>query len=298
MKYERIVVAVDFSESSLRATRWVANVFAPAAELVLAHVIDIPGPPGILRDLAAPTDVLEATAREGSERKLRDVSREANVKRSWIEVRRGAADETLSDIAADYNADLIVVGSHRERDGIRNRLGTTAERVIAHSRVPVLLAANPADKAPTHVLAAIDGSEISSEVVAWANSVAAGSNAATTRLSVVSSAAPSVSVAHASVAEQGPSAAGRDEWIARELVADADSAVLPEVTFGEPAKEILAAAARYGSGLIVVGRRGAGRARRALFGSVTREVLRGATCPVLVVVEGSEANVLDRRTAP
>jgi nucleotide-binding universal stress UspA family protein len=285
MKYERIVVAVDFSESSLRTTRWVANVLAPTAELVLAHVIEIPEPPGILRDLAAPTDVLEATAREGSERKLRDMSREANVKRSWIEVRRGAAAETLSVIAAEYNADLIVVGSHRERNGVRNWLGTTAERIIAHARVPVLVATNPADVAPAHVLAAIDGSEISPEVVACANSLAAGLSAATTRLSVVSSAAPSVSVAHASMVEQGPSAAGRDEWIARELVADADSAVLPEVTFGEPATEILAAAARYGSGLIVVGRRGAGRARRALFGSVTREVLRGATCPVLVVVE-------------
>jgi len=70
--------------------------------------------------------------------------------------------------------------------------------------------------------------------------------------------------------------------------------VSSEVAFGEPGNEILAAARRLGSGLIVMGRRGAGRIRRALLGSVTNEVLRGTGCPVLVVNEPEGAAGSDR----
>jgi universal stress protein E len=294
VKLERIVVGIDFSQPSVEAARWVATVLAPQAELVLAHVIDIPQPPGVLRALAKPTDALESTAHEGADRKLREVSRAAQVMRSWIEVRRGSASETLVAIANDYRADLLVVGSHRERGTLRNWLGSTAERLVRLSKIPVLLAANPADVAPRHVLAAVDGSSISAAVAAWASSLARFFHAELTRLSVVSSSAPTSMLAEA---ERAPASQpeGRSQSAPGERgentstpdpVLDGTTDSAAEFTFGEPGQEILAAAERKGSGLIVVGRHGT---RRALFGSVSKEVLRGALCPVLVIVDSDTA---------
>ena len=50
-----------------------------------------------------------------------------------------------------------------------------------------------------------------------------------------------------------------------------------------PVEAILAEARRRRAGVIVVGSRGLGFARRVMLGSVSRGVVRGASCPVLVV---------------
>jgi nucleotide-binding universal stress UspA family protein len=60
---------------------------------------------------------------------------------------------------------------------------------------------------------------------------------------------------------------------------DAEAVVVDKV----PAEGILAEAARFRADLIVVGWRGYGAARRLLMGSVSRGVVRGAHCAVLVV---------------
>lgn len=61
------------------------------------------------------------------------------------------------------------------------------------------------------------------------------------------------------------------------------------VTTGAPGGEILAAAKRAAVDLIVMGRRGRGRALPAVAGSTVSAVLRGASCPVLVVVDAADA---------
>jgi nucleotide-binding universal stress UspA family protein len=63
--------------------------------------------------------------------------------------------------------------------------------------------------------------------------------------------------------------------------------VLPalEVATGSPADEILSAAARAGSDLIVMGTRGLGGASKLVFGSTAERVLRSSAVPVLLVPE-------------
>jgi nucleotide-binding universal stress UspA family protein len=56
-----------------------------------------------------------------------------------------------------------------------------------------------------------------------------------------------------------------------------------EIAYGEPRYEILSAARRLESDLIIMGTRGAGAIDRHLLGSVAIALLRGASCPVLVV---------------
>ncbi|HEY9480241.1 MAG TPA: universal stress protein, partial [Gemmatimonadaceae bacterium] len=48
MQLNRVLVGIDFSAPSLAAARWVAEHFAPRAELVLIHVIPEPRTPPYL----------------------------------------------------------------------------------------------------------------------------------------------------------------------------------------------------------------------------------------------------------
>lgn len=55
------------------------------------------------------------------------------------------------------------------------------------------------------------------------------------------------------------------------------------VRFGDPATEILKLAGEIGCDLIVMGRRGRGKAAKLLLGSVSEKVTKEAPCPVTVV---------------
>jgi nucleotide-binding universal stress UspA family protein len=55
------------------------------------------------------------------------------------------------------------------------------------------------------------------------------------------------------------------------------------LAFGKPDKEVVALGERLGVGLVVIGSRGFGGARRALLGSVSDSVVRHAHCSMLVV---------------
>ena len=55
------------------------------------------------------------------------------------------------------------------------------------------------------------------------------------------------------------------------------------LTAGRPDAEIVDWAEEIGADLIVMGSRGVGRVRRALFGSVSNSVVRHAHCPVMVI---------------
>jgi len=59
--------------------------------------------------------------------------------------------------------------------------------------------------------------------------------------------------------------------------------VVTAVVPGRPAHEIVGYAETHGADLIVMGTHGYGTVRRFLLGSVADQVLRQATCPVLVV---------------
>jgi len=74
---------------------------------------------------------LDAVAEAGAERGL-------SVERH---LRRGRPDEEILDAAAEYDADLVVMGTHG-RTGVGRFLaaGSVAERVVRHSDVPVLTA--------------------------------------------------------------------------------------------------------------------------------------------------------------
>jgi len=298
MKINRVVIGTDFSAPSVAAAQWTAQHFAHGAELVLVHVVTVPKPPRFFRGRFPASDALVATARSGAEARLRDLSRSLGAERTRIEVRTGHAAEQLADVAEAFGSDVIAVGRHGHRPGLWNRLGSTAEQLVHTTTTPVLLVTGVRDVQPRRILVALDESDVAGVVASCARTLGERFGARVTALHVVGSAVMGhvLAVPDASADSDTLDSRRAREELRGELHHDADrwiagligtgagrERVSSEVAFGEPGQEILAAAERHESELIVMGSHGSARVRRALVGSVASEVLRGATCPVLVV---------------
>jgi len=293
VKLERIVIGIDFSAASIAAARWVAGQLAPGSELVLAHVIPIPGSPPATG--SPRRDLLIDTVREEAEKKLREIGRKLNAEWVWREVRHGEPAGCLTSIAEEFSADVVVVGAHADRaDGVE-ALGSTAERLVRTSVCPVLLVTRPGSTPPSRVLVPVDRSEGVAEALRCAGDISRRFGARVTALHVVPpgiasgalAAAPVVSgTPPVDVAAQRAFSESPQRWLERVVGAGVPSErAESEVAFGTVTPEILGVADHIGADLVVMGRPNAGNLRRAVFGSVVAGVLHDATCPVLVVPE-------------
>lgn len=297
MRLDRIVIGMDFSPTAVAAARWVRRHVAPDAELVLVHAICIPEPPAVLRGRFRAPELLVDTERVGADQRLRDVRQSLGSDRVRVEVRVGEPAAQIAEFADFFGADLIVVGKHGDRPGLWNRLGTTAEGVLRGSAIPVLLATSPRDRRPRHLLVPVDGSAVTQRLLSWAGFLGVRFDASATILHVISASvssavlgpAPDEVEGNAGDAWESARAIARsevDRWLAGlEMAGVPRTRASAESTFGEPGQEILATARRFDSDLIVLGAHPRRAVRRALFGSVANEVLRGAECPVLAIAE-------------
>ncbi|HEY7877476.1 MAG TPA: universal stress protein, partial [Gemmatimonadaceae bacterium] len=258
-------------------------------------------PPSFLSGRFPPRETLVTTAREGADRRLRELSLSLGVRRIWLEIREGRAAEQLAAVAAEYGADLVVVGAHGERTGLLKQLGSTAERVARDAAVPVLLAREPL-AAPARLLVAMDEAGITPGQLAWTRALATRFSAEVTGIHVVSESllgrlVSLAAIASGTIEPEIPSLGvgeldDANVWMQELIAHGLDRAhTRGEVAYGDPAREICAAAERLHSDLVVMARHGAGGVRRALLGSVTDRVLRSAPCAVLVVTEpGDDAS--------
>jgi universal stress protein E len=297
MKIERVVVGIDFSTSSVDAARWVSRYFAPGAELVLAHVISIPEPPPIARGKFPRRDLLIDTVREGADKRLREISRSLGADRVWLEFREGEPVECITALAEDFSADLVVAGAHGERAGLLEGLGSTADRLVRVSTRPVLLVTGSRLTIPRHILVPLDNLDHAAGALSWASALSHRDGARVTAIHVVTGGVASGALAAlAIVSGTPPGNVGTPLAVAEEsdrLLKGMVAAGVPrqqtssEIVTGEPTREILAAARRLDTDLIVMARRDTGNLRRAVLGSVVAGVLRDASCPVLVVPEES-----------
>lgn len=140
MAHERwIVVGTDFSDGAQGALeRALSMAEDSGARVALVHAYEeVPGgntpddpTPKLLGDLTQEIQASGATRRG-----------------IYIEplVRRGAPWEKLLNVATDYGAELVVIGSSGQRGSIRGfPLGSVASRVLALSTRSVLVVPRPA----------------------------------------------------------------------------------------------------------------------------------------------------------
>jgi nucleotide-binding universal stress UspA family protein len=305
LEIQRVVVGVDFSEPSLQAARWFARDFARGAQLVLVHVVDVPSATPSFTDRSAQRERLIETARTGAQLRLRKLSASIATGLVWPEVRVGKPSEEIVRVATEFDADLVVVGRSEVRPGVSRSVGTTAQRVLRRSPIPVLLAREwpPArsNGAAPQVLVAVDDSDMTTSVLHWGSYLTRRMSAEATVLHALDNAHYSSIVTSAGGAgwadlytpRYGPPTALTDvidaeRWLSERVRAVEGGERMTPIVVGRltsPAEVILAEAELRDAQLIVLGSRGAGALPRLLFGSVAERVLLSASCPVLVITD-------------
>ena len=207
----------------------------------------------------------------------------------------------IVELAAEQEADLIVMGSVGLRATLGILLGGVAQQVVEHAGMPVLVVRKPYTGLK-HVLFSTDGSDSSIEALRFIKQFPFPEGV---RFSVMTVLPPEITSTHLAWTEMAdipvpplsPEAEANLERIAAKEQADAEALVArtarslrkleaPVDTFicrGDAATEIIEYAKKNAVDLIVVGSRGMGLIRSWLMGSVTRKLVHYAPCSVMVV---------------
>ncbi len=141
---KRILVATDFSQQSENALDWarcVAEAFG--AKLVLLHVIDVfsLSETGALMTGMDPLCMI----REQVTRNFDQLK--AALPDAEMLIREASPRPSIVETAVELNCDLIVMGTHGRSGLAHLLLGSVAEYVVRHSKVPVMTVRTPTRKA-------------------------------------------------------------------------------------------------------------------------------------------------------
>lgn len=149
----RIVVGVDFGVCGDDALIEAINLVTCgwASQLHALHTLD---PAEVLDDPSMPALATEDRVLEDGpaalRRRIAEVAEDAGISLPegalFVHVRLGKPGEALQQFAVDYDADLIVVGTHKRRGLERLLLGSVAQYLTRNASCPVLVA-RPKDHA-------------------------------------------------------------------------------------------------------------------------------------------------------
>jgi nucleotide-binding universal stress UspA family protein len=284
-------VAVDLTPISDRVVARVARLpLADGARITLLHVVPESLPPGARR--GAERDAKQALAEE-----VTHVS--SSLPRGvGIEplVTAGVADQEIAAAARSAKAELIVLGRGGARALRDAFLGSTAERVIRRSQLPVLVVRLPARAPYRRPALALDFDR-------------AAHDALTLMVRVLSPPRPRVTVLHAvdqpymrliypSVSDEGARRASLEledratqrivkllgEWVAASGLGRGDAPTFAtRIRCGSPRLVVEKAVKTAGTDLLALGTRGRTGAAHVLLGTLAGDVLRSVACDVLVV---------------
>jgi nucleotide-binding universal stress UspA family protein len=278
---ERIVVPLDGSltaEAILPQVRRILHRHDSELLLVRA-VVPAPAENSILL-----TDATTQAAREyllGVQERL---DREGVRVRS--EVRVGSTIGVILDVVEDWKATMIAMATHGTTGLKRVLLGSVAEAVLRKSPVPVLVLRPfwSGDESPVEdlerrpirtLLVPVDGSDLSGIVVPAALEFSSLFDPRVILLRVLDG-------KKKGDAHELEEATSHLQGLAKPFERKGIE-TLPLVERGEPVGEILQAARAHGADLIAMTTHGRSGIGRLVTGSVTEQVLRRATVPLLVV---------------
>lgn len=283
-----LAAADQFPQDDTVLARAAEIAHAHRARLTIVHIIDEAGE----YDLA-PVDMnliqhqVRLIAQENLEAAVTRL--EIDVAGIDIRIEAGSPSLRLIELANEISADLVVMRAHQGRSILEKIIGSTTDRVIRESRVPVLVVKRPVMQSYQRVVVSIDTSDDSATVVPF---VAALLPLAGLHLLHVAQ------IPHqfeAAMLRAGSGQAGitahRDALIHKAKLSLRDLSKRLEhrpkrsatrVIAGNPATSLVRATWNPKVDLIVLGPGNTGRVRRALLGSVTRRVLRSAACDVLI----------------
>ena len=298
----RVLLALDGSESADAARAAVDSINWPDGSVI--HVLGVVEPkpifPVSLGMLTPSIEVVgdraEADAEAALNRVVRDAATSLRRPNRFVNpvVAVGRPASVIVTTAAGVQAELLVVGS-RGRGPLRSMvLGSVSAEVVSEARCAVLVVRNSFDGP---VLVATDGSASADGAISFLIGNRLFADREINVLSVAHRPALSATgdmhgLARGAVAGTVDSDPGRDVSRAEEVagraaarLGEAGYRVRVTVAVGDPAHQIIEAAADFDSGLIVTGSRGLTGVRQIVLGSVARNVLLHTAASVLVIHE-------------
>ncbi len=144
----KILLAIDDSEFSQAAVRSVvARTWSPGTEVRVLHVVE---PPALLlgREMAGPDPEFETVWKALREQakslvtKATDVLRKSGLNATTVLI-EGDPKSQIIDVAKEWPADLIVLGSHGRKGLSRFLMGSVSEAVVRHAHCSVELVRTP-----------------------------------------------------------------------------------------------------------------------------------------------------------
>jgi universal stress protein E len=308
-----IFVATDLSRASDEAVRQAhERALAAGVPLIVSFVIRStvrydPVLPGVRVEFEEGLPVVRSRALEAVRAQvLRCTGRKPS--ECEVVIGHGLPHDAIVRAAWLRQASLIVLGPHETDGRERSWGGSTVERVMRHTHLPVLVARpdlvarRGAEK--RSILAATDFSDPAMPALGAAANEARRRDA---KLAIVYSLEVDIAMETSGTRPLGSGAMGLplEDFLAMKEAAQSRLQVLLERTGldgyvvvgeGEPVAQILNAAASADADMIFVGTKGRSGLGRLMHGSVAEAVAREARCSVFVVRLETEASM--ERTRP
>ena len=308
----RILVPIDFSRQSTKALRYALSLASKfGAEVRLLHVVDPgeePSPAIIRMPLVTEPETMVKTARKLLRNRAAKFGIPISAKTCIV--RRGRIFRKIVDTASEMKVDLIVLATHGYT-GFKHVLhGSTAERVVRSSRRPVLVVRTreqeflgqggrdpnePGTVSIKKILVPVDFSKSSLAGVRYAGLLAARFRAALHLFHAIDPYAETIGGERIPGETISLMEAVR-EVTRRQMDRLTRSPVLngvawkAEIRVGSPVGEICSETRGEGVQLVVLSTHGQGGVREALRGSIVKQLVRCARCPLISVPDRFKPN--------
>jgi nucleotide-binding universal stress UspA family protein len=282
-----VLIATDFSHHSVAALNY-GLIFAHRYSAHSEIVYVLPADEYALAGPEALTAAKDAARRDLLE--LKAMLRHSHALEEDVDYRvcmlEGSAADCLLEWAREKRVDLIVVGTHGRSGLGKIILGSVAEKVFRHSRVPVLTIGphirRSAETGGAHgILAPCDLTPRSHPAVRFACALAKEHNSPLTILHVIGESTEGMKLDPERVKQ------GITEELAKIVGKYSDGVdVRYRIESGNVASTILDAAAEINSDLIVLGVRPSSGLLDRFMWPIAYELVREAACPVLTIRGG------------
>jgi nucleotide-binding universal stress UspA family protein len=281
----RVAVGTDFTPEAVRAARRALRLpLAPAVRLELIHAVPRIAPRAL--ETGVKEAALAALERQATGLLRRDVPSPVRIRRTLA---NGPPAEALAREARARRCELLVIGPLGGQELPDLDLGSTAERLLAESVVPVLIARRPPRGPYRHLLVAVDLDGWSGAALDLAMRLMPDGAGRITLLHAIDLPAESalrlaraLPMEFARIREESRNDAGRLLAAEARRVKRKGFVAGWSVSDGDPRSVILDTAHRLRADLVALGTREAGDRTGSLLGSVARWVARRASCDVLV----------------
>lgn len=288
----KVLVALDLYATSDGVLRWVKRLLrAGPCDITACHVNwmskeQLAAIPGAEPLTLSNRPRVQARLERDLKKKIRDVLGDDSEVHVLVRPTCGEVESTVIEIAHELKADLVVVGTH-QRHALSRLFHGSLSRAVLHDSaanvacVPITAQFDPTDAhIPDYrrVLVATDFSELGNAAVPFA----CGACAIGGLLEIVHVAPPTRSGSGAAQAKLQDLRAKLRGLVPAELGARGQSPEIEVIEHAEPAVAICREADRFGADLVCLASHGLSGSK-AVFGSVTQQVLKQIRRPFLVV---------------